>query len=470
VATLEDILISPDGLLLKTQQAISGAQIKRMGRDVTVVLNGVIASPALMRESYRLTTSYHRIQRISVRQLSTQPPIAQVTLRLGRRSPADWQVSVNPAGGALLLPNGGTQPASERPSQTFSLLLGRATATAAPRGTLRSFSSSRTQANMLQLATIQNVALGGNQLLVQADRPIYYTTGWEGPRYRLTLRGARWGEGMRGPQTGVGSALSDVELRQDGQNAVLLATLTPGVRIGTVLRADAQTVVLNLNRGDTTTTSPIYVPPASSPSGLPPSVSSPSAYPTPNLSRPSGRRVVVIDPGHGGPDVGAVGIGGLRETNVVLPISLEVARLLQQQGLQVYLTRTDESREVDLPPRVALAEQVRADVFVSIHANAINLTRTDINGTEVYYAPGSDSGAQLSRYILDSIVRNVNMPNRGVRAARFYVIRRTSMPATLVETGFVTGAQDAPKLGDPQFQRQMAAAIAQGIIGFLNSR
>jgi N-acetylmuramoyl-L-alanine amidase len=168
--------------------------------------------------------------------------------------------------------------------------------------------------------------------------------------------------------------------------------------------------------------------------------------------------------------VGAVGIGGLRETNVVLPIGLEVVRLLQQQGLQVYVTRTDESREVDLPPRVALAEQVRADVFVSIHANAINLTRTDINGTEVYYAPGSDSGAQLSRYILDSIVRNVNMPNRGVRAARFYVIRRTSMPATLVETGFVTGAQDAPKLGDPQFQRQMAAAIAQGIIAFLNSR
>jgi N-acetylmuramoyl-L-alanine amidase len=178
----------------------------------------------------------------------------------------------------------------------------------------------------------------------------------------------------------------------------------------------------------------------------------------------------VIDPGHGGPDVGAVGIGGLRETNVVLPISLEVSRLLQQQGLQVYITRTDESREVDLPPRVALAEQVRADVFVSIHANAINLSRTDINGTEVYYAPGSDSGALLSRYILDSIVRNVNMPNRGVRAARFYVIRRTSMPATLVETGFVTGAQDAPKLGDPQFQHQMAAAIVQGIIAFLNSR
>jgi N-acetylmuramoyl-L-alanine amidase len=119
---------------------------------------------------------------------------------------------------------------------------------------------------------------------------------------------------------------------------------------------------------------------------------------------------------------------------------------------------------------VALAEQVRADAFVSIHANSISLSRPDINGAETYYAPGSASGAQLAKVILNSIVQNVNISSRGVRSARFYVIRKTSMPATLIETGFVTGAQDAPKLGDPTFQRQMAAAIAQGIIEFLNSR
>jgi N-acetylmuramoyl-L-alanine amidase len=136
----------------------------------------------------------------------------------------------------------------------------------------------------------------------------------------------------------------------------------------------------------------------------------------------------------------------------------------------VYLTRSDESREVDLPPRVALAKQVRADVFVSIHANSINLSRPDINGAEAYYAPGSAAGAELSRIILNSITRSVNIPSRGVRSARFYVVRNTPMPATLIETGFVTGAEDAPKLRDPNFQRQMAAAIAQGIIEFLNQR
>jgi N-acetylmuramoyl-L-alanine amidase len=154
----------------------------------------------------------------------------------------------------------------------------------------------------------------------------------------------------------------------------------------------------------------------------------------------------------------------------VLPISLEVVRLLQQQGLQVYLTRSDESREVDLPPRVALAERVRADVFVSIHANSINLSRQDINGVETYYAPGAVAGAQLGKTILNSILRSVNISSRGMHPARFYVIRKTSMPSTLIETGFVTGAEDAPKLGDPNFQKQMAAAIAQGIIEYLNTR
>ncbi|HEY9847540.1 MAG TPA: N-acetylmuramoyl-L-alanine amidase, partial [Candidatus Caenarcaniphilales bacterium] len=202
----------------------------------------------------------------------------------------------------------------------------------------------------------------------------------------------------------------------------------------------------------------VPVPPAAP---LPPSVQ-PSP---PERQTPKARAIVVIDPGHGGPDPGAIGIGGLRETDVVLPIALEVVSLLQKQGVQAILTRADELRDVDLPPRVALAQGVKADVFVSIHANSINLSRTDISGLETYYY---SNGARLARVIHNSILQEVGVRDRGVRRARFYVLRKTSMPAVLVETGFVTGAEDAPRLANPESQRQMAAAIARGILQYLN--
>ncbi len=155
-------------------------------------------------------------------------------------------------------------------------------------------------------------------------------------------------------------------------------------------------------------------PPVASPAPLPP-VANPVSPPR---QLPTGRTIVVVDPGHGGSDPGAIGIGGLRETNVVLPIGLEVARLLEQSGVQVVLTRSDE-RAVGLSPRVALAEGVNANVFVSIHANAINLSRTDISGLETYYY---GSGGRLAQLIHNSILQSVGVRDRGVRRARFFCV------------------------------------------------
>jgi N-acetylmuramoyl-L-alanine amidase len=458
--TLDDILVTPEGVFLKTRQAISGAQVMRSQgrREIYIDLNGVAVTAPLARNEYRI--SYHGIQRVSIRQLSTQPLVTRITLRVNRNSP-DWFANSR-FGGVAILPNGGARalPDAKQPPSTISLALGGATVPEVPTSNpISSLPSGGSQ----NIATLQNIALGGSQLLIQADRPVYYSTAWEGSRYRITVRGAQWSTNIRSPQTGFGSAITDIALRQEGQNATIFVTPTPGVRFGSISRSGSQNILLGFNRlGDS----------ASNPSAtiFQPNALPNTGYPSPTLSPVNGRRVVVIDPGHGGTDPGAIGIGGLRETNITLPISLEVMRLLQQQGLQVYLTRSDESREVDLPPRVALAKQVRADVFVSIHANSINLSRPDINGTETYYAPGAVAGKELAQTILNSITRSVNISSRGLHSARFYVIRNTTMPATLIETGFVTGAEDAPKLRDPGFQRQMAAAIAQGIIEFLNRR
>jgi N-acetylmuramoyl-L-alanine amidase len=181
---------------------------------------------------------------------------------------------------------------------------------------------------------------------------------------------------------------------------------------------------------------------------------------------PRGRFRVVIDPGHGGPDPGAVGIGGLRETDVVLDISLQVAQLLQSKGVQVVLTRTSEI-DVDLPPRVSLANTSGAHAFVSIHANALSMARPDVNGIETFFFQGGESRA-LAEALQQEMVRvSAGSPDRGVKTGRFFVIRRTVMPAALVETGFLTGDLDAPRLADAGHRQRLAQAISRGILRYL---
>jgi N-acetylmuramoyl-L-alanine amidase len=181
---------------------------------------------------------------------------------------------------------------------------------------------------------------------------------------------------------------------------------------------------------------------------------------------PRGRYRVVIDPGHGGPDPGAIGIEGLRETDVVLDVALQVAQLLQARGVQVLLTRTTEV-DVDLPPRVALANASGAQLFVSLHANALSLDRPDVNGIETFYFEGGAS-TQLAQLMQDHLLAvSPGTPDRGARPGRFFVIRRTVMPSVLAEMGFVTGEIDAPRLSDASFRRRLAQAVSGAILLYL---
>lgn len=189
-----------------------------------------------------------------------------------------------------------------------------------------------------------------------------------------------------------------------------------------------------------------------------------SAEPPALPSAPSGRVVVAIDPGHGGRDPGAVGIGGLQEKQVIFPISLRVAELLESQGVVVVMTRREDVA-VDLQARADIANRAQANLFVSIHANAISLSRPDVNGIESYYS--SETGQRLAATLQASMLAATGMRDRGVKQARFAVLRQSTMPATLLEVGFVTGAQDAPRLADPAWRETMAQAIARGILQYI---
>ena len=176
---------------------------------------------------------------------------------------------------------------------------------------------------------------------------------------------------------------------------------------------------------------------------------------------------VVIDPGHGGVDPGAIGIGGLRETDVVLEVSKIVKKLLSENGVKVILTRNKDF-DLDLPPRVSFANKTDADIFVSIHANASRGKRKDINGLETFYFKGW-RGRLLAKRIQKQILRvSPGSPDRGVKQGRFYVIKNTRMPAVLVEIGFLTGRLDARRLDKTVHRRRIAHAIAKGILEYLS--
>jgi N-acetylmuramoyl-L-alanine amidase len=153
----------------------------------------------------------------------------------------------------------------------------------------------------------------------------------------------------------------------------------------------------------------------------------------------------------------------MKEKDIVLSIALDVEEILRKQDIDVVMTR-DSDVFISLEGRTDLANDVNADLFVSIHANAINLSRPDVSGLETYYY---QSGRRLAEVIHWSVLNGVKIDDRSIRRARFFVLRHSTMPAVLVEVGFVTGAADAANLQDADHRRQMAEAIARGIVEYI---
>ncbi|MBE9221273.1 N-acetylmuramoyl-L-alanine amidase [Cyanobacterium stanieri LEGE 03274] len=188
------------------------------------------------------------------------------------------------------------------------------------------------------------------------------------------------------------------------------------------------------------------------------------AVPAPTIATATQNRgTVVIDPGHGGRDPGAIGLRGVGEKGIVLEISQETARVLRGGGYQVIMTRNSDVF-VSLEQRARLANDRDGDVFVSIHANAVGGNRPEVNGLETYYF---QTGRLLAHTIHRTILRRLSVGDRNVRQARFYVLRNTNMPAVLVEVGFLTGATDNRNLSNSSYRRQMGEAIAHGIMEYL---
>jgi N-acetylmuramoyl-L-alanine amidase len=231
--------------------------------------------------------------------------------------------------------------------------------------------------------------------------------------------------------------------------------------------------------------------------------------PTPSRDRRDGvtpLRVLVLDAGHGGHDSGAVGPAGLQEKDLVLDVTRRVARLAEDKlNVKVLLSR-DGDYFVPLRDRTSFANKERADLFVSIHANAHREVASA--GVETYFlsSEATDSGARqvaalensvvqlektparssrfdavkailwdlaqsefqlessrLAEVVQDSMTQSLRIPNRGVKQAGFYVLGGAAMPAVLIEIGFVTNPKEEKRLKDSKYRDEIARAIYAGL-------
>ncbi len=178
------------------------------------------------------------------------------------------------------------------------------------------------------------------------------------------------------------------------------------------------------------------------------------------------QRHVVVDPGHGGKDPGCSGYrAGLKEKDVVLDIGRRAATLLRSKGIDVTMTRSDDTF-IELEQRPAIANRLRADLFVSIHCNAMpDSKKGQRSGSEVYYY--TEQSSTFAQVMLHAFAEAVGLPGRGTYQRRFVVVRQAVMPSVLVETGYLDHAGDGKQLDSPEFRQRCALGVTHGVVQYL---
>jgi N-acetylmuramoyl-L-alanine amidase len=416
--------------------------------------------------------------------------VALLTLNVNPDSP-DWQGSFSRMGGLVLWPQGGISRVvdlSLENTNNSDPKISNSLNTSPNPQPLPLLNRSNPPLNSSK-TSIESIEVNYNQLMIRANQSLKAQGSWTQGNsiYQIRLENTDLSPNFKSPNLPSGSPIARMRIWQpDNNTVILLIEPASTVKIGILNQPSERILSLSLNRGNKTswntqnnTSSGASLPisqPQTDPFNYTPGNNSlPSSSPGNNFfpinnSRPSnnrppnrGKTLVIIDPGHGGKDVGAVGIGSIQEKNIVLSISQQVASILERQGIQVRMTR-DSDYFISLEGRSNMANRLNADIFVSIHANSAGASKPAVSGYETYYY---QNGRALADIIHRNVIRRVDVRDRKIKQARFYVLRKSNMPSVLLETGFVTGSEDAAKLTNSNFQQQMAEAIAAGIVEYI---
>lgn len=185
-------------------------------------------------------------------------------------------------------------------------------------------------------------------------------------------------------------------------------------------------------------------------------------------------KIITLDPGHGGSDPGAIGASGLKEKQITLEISMRVKELLEKEGAKVFMTRTTDkdvyapnaSDRAELQARVNVAEKHNSDLFLSLHINSS--VNKSVGGFSSYYYPKTDNDLKIAKAIQDKFAKNFGVDNLGVRQANFYVVKRCSMPATLLEMCFISNPKEEKLMKSKWFQKKTARLIVEGVENYFD--
>lgn len=181
---------------------------------------------------------------------------------------------------------------------------------------------------------------------------------------------------------------------------------------------------------------------------------------------------IVLDPGHGGHDIGTQSISKPRyqEKSLNLVTANFVKGYLEQLGYQVVMTRTKD-KFISLEKRAQIANEEKPDIFVSIHYNSA--PSAEAKGIEVFFYQSKENknrttkSKKLAQVVLKNIIKHTKAQNRGTKHGNYAVIRETNMPAVLIEGGFVTNEEELNNLKDPAYLKKLAWGITQGINEYL---
>lgn len=215
--------------------------------------------------------------------------------------------------------------------------------------------------------------------------------------------------------------------------------------VSTYLGADGRSIKIKVKEAKTKTEEQTVTPPTV------------IFNPTDNKKSSGDKKKVIVDAGHGGTDVGATS-GGIYEKDITLDVAKRVEKLLKQKGYQVVMTRSDDTY-VSLQDRVAISEKNNPDIFVSIHVNSS--VRPEITGVETHYY--HQESMALAQTVHSSFASAVQSPNRGLFKSKFYVINHTTVPAILVEIGFISNSGERAQLIGEKRKQATAKSIADGV-------
>lgn len=179
---------------------------------------------------------------------------------------------------------------------------------------------------------------------------------------------------------------------------------------------------------------------------------------------------IVIDPGHGGSQAGAIGPAGMMEKDINLAVALKLAEMMRKRGAEVILTRSADTT-LGLTERVALADSIGADILVSVHHNALpdgaNPFADTLGPSTRYYHPQS---RDLAWAVQREIVRALNLPDEGVYYDNLALARPPFCLAILIEAAYIMLPEQERRMSDPRYPERLANAIADGIVAFVRDR